>query len=186
MNANGINIASGSTIDPQYFFHFCTFQNGASGGTLLKKYNNQASWINSPIFPTNTWGSSYNVYHSPTAGSLDIQNASGGFFGAAFEDDPGGRIFWTNISPDPTIAHSPLPPIMPQKFSQPLCCVGNIPALQTLPIPLVYIVKMGTDPTMSICQTTYKEGGTRNASDAAPTCTGGGNHILLAKLSPPL
>lgn len=159
MNIHGINIANGSTIDPQYFFHHCTFQNGASGGTLLKKYNSQASWIDSPIFPTNTWGGSYNVYHTPSSGSLDIQNASGGFFGAAYEDDPEGRIFWTNLNPNPTVAHSPQPANNASGILTTTMLSWEYTSTPNYVDPIGYIVKMGTDPTMNVCQTSYKMGG---------------------------
>ena len=99
MDSDGINITGGASIDPLHCFRHCTFQNGISGGTLIKKYNNQTLLVDGAIFPTNTWGGSYNVYHSPTIGSLDFKNAIGAFCGAAYENDPSNRVFWSSSFP---------------------------------------------------------------------------------------
>jgi len=159
MGTNGINIASGAIVDPGNFFHHCTFQNGATGGTLLKFYNTQSSWVDSAIFPTNTWSGSYNVYHSPDAGSITFQNASGGFSGAAFENDTGSRISWTYFSPNPTVAHSPLPVdgATGVAISTMLSWTyTNNPEYTT---PIGYVVRAGTDPTMTVYQESYLVGG---------------------------
>lgn len=95
MNTNGINLLSGSLVDPVYSFHNCTFQNGQSGGRLMSVENNQVFNVNDAIFPTNTWSGAYNVYKAINAGTVNFVLATGGFAGESFDYDPNNRINWT-------------------------------------------------------------------------------------------
>jgi hypothetical protein len=98
MNTNGVNLLSGSLVDPVYSFHNCTFQNGQSGGRLMSVENSQVFNVNDAIFPTNTWSGAYNVYKAVNAGTVNFVLATGGFAGATYEFDPNSRINWTQRS----------------------------------------------------------------------------------------
>lgn len=94
MNSGGINIKSGAIVDPDHSFNNSTFRNGASGGRLLTVNNNQNFTVNNAIFPSNTWGGTYNVYKNINSGIVTFSNATGAFSGSAHEYDPYNRIFW--------------------------------------------------------------------------------------------
>jgi hypothetical protein len=94
MNANGINLGLRTGVDPAYSFHYCTFQNGTPGGTLLRKSNVLELTVNGAVFPENTWGGAYNVYHGNQMGALSFENATGAFAGEAYENDPYNHVFW--------------------------------------------------------------------------------------------
>ncbi len=98
MDDHGIWVKSGAIIDPAIPLNYCTFKNGAAGGSLLTIENNQDIVIQDVIFPDNTWGSSYNVYKSVNAGSVNFMYATGGFSGENYDYDPYSRINWTNRS----------------------------------------------------------------------------------------
>jgi len=94
----GVYIAPGATVNPSYSFTNCEFRNGMSGPTtLLSIENDQDIIIENAVFPTNTWGGQYNVRKLVDAGSVTFVNATGGFAGEAFENDPYNRIFWNNV-----------------------------------------------------------------------------------------
>ncbi|MDZ4181507.1 MAG: hypothetical protein U1B83_01425, partial [Candidatus Cloacimonadaceae bacterium] len=96
LNANGINMGLRVFVDPVYSFNYCVFQNSAAGGTLIRKTSIQEFTVTGAIFPTNTWGGAYNVYHSLSGGSITFIEASGGFSGANWENDPFGSIHWVS------------------------------------------------------------------------------------------
>ncbi len=161
MDANGINISSGAVVNssPLYSFYACTFQNGAAGGTLFKKSSTQEVNISNAVFPTNTWSGAYNVYHSPTAGSITFNNASGGFYGQTYENDPGNRIHWVNESPNPTVAHSPLPANNATDVLTSTMLSWEYTSTPNFADPIGYIVKLGTDPMLNVCLEGYTVGG---------------------------
>lgn len=94
MNTNGIYIQSGAEVDPGAAFNHCTFQNGASGGYLLRIDNAQNLTLNGVVFPSNSWTGAGNVKKSVNSGILSFIAYSGGFSGAAYESDPYNRINW--------------------------------------------------------------------------------------------
>ena len=98
MGSNGINIQPGGIIDPFYPFNYCTFQNGAAGGRLLTINNNQDFNVTEAVFPTNTWGGLYNVGKTINAGTVNFIDATGGFAGELYENDPYGRINWGGLT----------------------------------------------------------------------------------------
>jgi hypothetical protein len=98
MGTNGVNLKVTSHVDPLYPFNHCTFQNGASGGRLMTISNTESFTVNGAIFPTNTWGGSYNVYKNSTSGTVNFLSATGGFAGAAFEYDPNSLVNWTTLT----------------------------------------------------------------------------------------
>jgi len=95
---NGLYLKSGSHVNPVYPFHYCTFQNGASGGRLITISNTETFTSNGTIFPANTWSGSYNVYKNSTSGTVNFLGATGGFAGAAFEYDPYNLVNWTTLA----------------------------------------------------------------------------------------
>ena len=95
MNTAGVNLLSGSLVDPINSFNFCTFRNGQSGGRLISIENNQTFNVESAVFPTNTWSGAYNVYKSVNAGMVNFIMATGPFSGESFDYDPYNRVNWT-------------------------------------------------------------------------------------------
>ncbi len=94
MNTNGINLLSGSLVDPGFSFNYCTFQNGQAGGRLMSVENNQVFSVENAVFPTNTWSGAYNVYKAVNAGTVNFITATGGFAGESFDFDPNNRVNW--------------------------------------------------------------------------------------------
>ncbi len=94
MSNGGLNIQPGAAVDPGHPLNHCTFRNGAPGGSLLTINNNQTFEVHNALFPANTWGGSYNVTKTNDQGEVYFVNASGGFAGTSFENDPFGRVFW--------------------------------------------------------------------------------------------
>jgi hypothetical protein len=92
--AGGVNVKSGATIDAAHAFTGCTFQDGATGGSLLTIDNNQVLNIPYAVFPANTWGGSYNVTKSLNQGNVTFLGYSGNFAGEDFDNDPNNRISW--------------------------------------------------------------------------------------------
>ncbi len=106
MSSNGLNIKAGATISPSSPFNNSVFRNGQAGGTLLTINNNQVVTVSNAEFPANTWGGSYNVTKTINNGEVHFADASGGFAGTPFENDPFSRVFWG----DELLTHSiPLP-----------------------------------------------------------------------------
>ncbi len=99
MDADGVNIQPGALVDPNHAFYGCAFRYGQAGGTLLTINNSQDIWLIYAHFPTNTWGSAHNVAKTVDQGSLHFILAQEPFSGAAFEQDPYYRIFWTGSIP---------------------------------------------------------------------------------------
>ncbi|MBN1338471.1 MAG: hypothetical protein JXA03_04060 [Bacteroidales bacterium] len=97
MRTNGVYIRSGAIVSPTNSFNNCTFRNGIAGGRLMVVQSNQTFDVNNAVFPTNTWGGTYNVYKSVNAGQVNFISATGGFSGPAFEYDPNNRINWTGF-----------------------------------------------------------------------------------------
>ncbi|MCB0822079.1 MAG: exo-alpha-sialidase [Bacteroidales bacterium] len=105
MDFLGVYLLPGSLVESTASFDGCTFRQGqAAGGSSLITLNGDHYFTaNNVNFPTNTWGSSYNVWKSPgTGGGVNFVNAFGGFDGQAFEWDPESRVGWTdgNLSLD--------------------------------------------------------------------------------------
>ncbi|MFZ4523012.1 MAG: GEVED domain-containing protein [Bacteroidales bacterium] len=94
MDANGINFLAGSLVDPANAFTRCTFQNGASGGTLLKFNNSQVMTIRNAVFPANTWTGASNVSKTVNAGHVYFVDFSGAFSGEAFDGDSFNLLDW--------------------------------------------------------------------------------------------
>jgi len=91
----GVYLAPGAVVNPNYSFSNCEFRNGMSGSTaLLTVDNDQDIIIENAVFPANTWGGQYNVRKLVDAGSVTFVNATGDFAGSVFENDPFDRIFW--------------------------------------------------------------------------------------------
>jgi hypothetical protein len=96
MNTNGVNIKSGALVEAAKPFNNCTFRLGQSGGRLMTIQNNQTFYVEDAVFPTNTWGGTYNVYKSVSVGQVYFVTATGGFAGESFDYDPNNRIHWIN------------------------------------------------------------------------------------------
>lgn len=95
LNINGINIKTGSSVDPEHSLDYCTFRYGVSGGRMLTINNNQTFSVYGAVYPANTWSGAYNVYKSGTAGVVTFYNASGGFSGEGYDYDPNNLINWS-------------------------------------------------------------------------------------------
>lgn len=100
MTANGVNVKNGALVNTTDPFKNCTFQNGASGGTLLTLNSNQTLNIDNAVFPTNTWSGTNNVKKTMNWGTVNFNLATGAFSGAAFEADTYNRINWLGGNPD--------------------------------------------------------------------------------------
>jgi hypothetical protein len=98
MDVYGINIANAALVDLSNAFHHCTIANGAPGGKLLTINNSQTIIVTGAVFPSNNWSGAYNVSKNIDQGSVYFIDASGGFMGEAYENDPTGRIFWPSGS----------------------------------------------------------------------------------------
>jgi len=97
MNANGIYIKPGATVDPSGAFYNCTFSDGAPGGTLLTIDNDQELEIENATFFSNGKNAMFNVRKSVDAGIVTFINAGGNFAGSDYEDDPFNRIIWDGV-----------------------------------------------------------------------------------------
>jgi hypothetical protein len=102
MTFNGLFVQQGATVDPAHAFKGCTFQDGASSGTLLTINNNQTLTVRNTVFPTNTWSGSSNVSKTLNQGHLYFVDFSGGFSGEAYDNDAFNLIDWV-----PTLAATP-------------------------------------------------------------------------------
>jgi hypothetical protein len=92
MNANGLYVHNGATVDVAHAFKGCTFQDGSVA--LLIIDNNQVLTIRNAVFPTNTWGGSYNAGKTINQGHLYFVDYSGGFSGESFDYDPFNLVDW--------------------------------------------------------------------------------------------
>jgi len=102
MGVNGINVKAGALVDSEHSFNNCRFQNGLSGGTLLTLNNSQTLNVYDAVFPTNTWGSTYNVTKNVILGSVNMINATGAFAGENYDLDNANRINWYALPQVPT------------------------------------------------------------------------------------
>lgn len=102
MDANGINLANGSTLHPINNFSDVSFNNGPSGGRYLKigdlSGSLQKFTISGTSFLSNPGGGAYNVDKSNSTDSLNFDMATGVFSGASYELDPGNVVSWTNAT----------------------------------------------------------------------------------------
>lgn len=94
LDVNGVHIYNNGLIDDVNSLNNCTFQNGETGGTLLRINTNQVINIENAHFPENTWGSNNNVTKTTTIGDITMTNATGDFSGEGFENDPNNLITW--------------------------------------------------------------------------------------------
>jgi hypothetical protein len=94
MNANGVNLLSGSLVDPDFSFRRCTFRNGPAGGTLLRAHNSQSIIIREAVFPTNAGGGAYNVTKTVRTGHVYFLDYSGIFSGESYDNDAYNLIDW--------------------------------------------------------------------------------------------
>ena len=94
MGVNGVVLNAGSVLDLAHAFKGCTFQDGASGGTLLAINNSQIMTIRNAVFPTNTWGGASNVTKVPNTGHVYFVDYSGAFSGEAFDADSWNLVDW--------------------------------------------------------------------------------------------
>jgi hypothetical protein len=99
MDTHGVNITETGLLYGTNTFNNCTFQNGASGGTLLQINNDEDLVINGANFPDNTWAGNYNVTKTSDQGIISFSNVTGDFAGPAFENDPYSRIDWGAMIP---------------------------------------------------------------------------------------
>lgn len=102
MDANGIFLDSLSTLDEEFSFNGCYFQNGSWGGTLLNINCQENMTIWYATFPTNTWGSAYNVSRSQSLGTITFRNYGGAFSGDTYDYNPHNNIIWGALTPPDT------------------------------------------------------------------------------------
>lgn len=103
LGPNGIFLKPGSTVDAANSLNYCTFYGYPSvGANLLTLNNSQDITITSAKFPSNIWNGAHNACKTVNGGSVNFINASGGYSGAACEQDPYGRINWISAGPDIT------------------------------------------------------------------------------------
>lgn len=163
MDANGIFLSNNSSVDNLYALRNCTFRNGASGGTLIKKFSTQIIDVDNAVFPTNTWNGSYNAYHSAASGRINFYGPTGGFVGTTYENDPNSRIFWYRS--DPAAAHTPSPQHNATNVPASTHLGWTYTAVQDYATPVAFNVRIGIDPTM-------------NDYDEVPVVGGVGSHLI--------
>jgi hypothetical protein len=93
MNTAGVNVKPGATVDPVKAFANCIFQNGQSGGRLITINNNQTLLLSNVSFPGST--GNFNVSKTEDEGVVVLNEYSGAFAGASWEQDNYNRIHWT-------------------------------------------------------------------------------------------
>ncbi|MHC1707709.1 MAG: dockerin type I repeat-containing protein [Bacteroidales bacterium] len=93
MDSQGIELGSGTDVHPLHSFTYCTFRHGQPGGTLLNLHS-QNMIAQHVHFPTNAWGSSYNVSKSSANGIARFICYTGDFSGETHENDPNNTIHW--------------------------------------------------------------------------------------------
>jgi hypothetical protein len=94
MDANGLWVTTGATVEEPFTFHGCTFRNGASGGTLLRLDNSQVMTVRNATFPSNAGGGASNVRKSVAGGRADFVHATGVFAGEAYDNDASNLVNW--------------------------------------------------------------------------------------------
>ncbi|MEI6434337.1 MAG: GEVED domain-containing protein [Bacteroidota bacterium] len=94
MGINGVYVSSTGSVDPAHTFKGCTFQDGATGGSLLTINNDQVMTIRNAVFPANTWSGNWNVSKALNSGFVYFVDFSGGFSGEAYDNDYWERIIW--------------------------------------------------------------------------------------------
>jgi hypothetical protein len=94
MDANGLWVATGATVEEPFTFHGCTFRYGAGGGTLLRLDNSQVMTVRNAVFPSNAGGTASNVRKSVAAGRADFVHATGIFAGEAYDNDVSNLVNW--------------------------------------------------------------------------------------------
>ncbi len=99
MDANGVNVHGGATIDPDHSLDHCTFRNGSAGGTLLTVNNDQYIEVVGAEFPANTWFGTFNVAKTVDDGGVTFTGESGDFAGSYHEYDGFERINWSGDVP---------------------------------------------------------------------------------------
>jgi len=101
MNAYGVNIKTGAIVNSSYPMHYCMYQNGIAGGTLLTVNNAQTLTMNMVYFYSGV--SLYNVTKTNNQGTVHFTSPNGNFYGGNYENDPDSRIFWgTDLERVPT------------------------------------------------------------------------------------
>ena len=93
LDAGGLQVQVGATVEEPFTFHGCTFRNGTAGGTLLDLQNSQALRIQNAVFPINPGGGASNV-RKAKLGRADFVHATGVFAGEAYDDDFSNLIDW--------------------------------------------------------------------------------------------
>ncbi len=95
MGIQGLYLKLGSQVTGDNQFLNCRFRYGHPGGSLLTIDNGRNLGLVNVDFPSNTWGSAYNVYKMNNVGYVNFANATGLFAGEAHELDPYGKVFWS-------------------------------------------------------------------------------------------
>jgi hypothetical protein len=100
MNTAGVNVKPGAHVEPVKSFTNCIFRNGQSGGRLLTLDNNQTLLMGNVSFPGSS--GNFNVSKTVDEGVVVLNDYSGAFAGASWEQDEHNRIHWTG-EPSPNI-----------------------------------------------------------------------------------
>ncbi|MBW6514229.1 MAG: hypothetical protein K0B87_05680 [Candidatus Syntrophosphaera sp.] len=95
MGIQGLYLKLGSQVQGDNQFLNCRFRYGHPDGSLLTINNTQNLGLLNVDFPSNTWGSAYNVYKMNNRGCVNFAGATGLFAGEANECDPYGKVFWS-------------------------------------------------------------------------------------------
>ena len=94
LDAGGLQVQSGATVEEPFTFHGCTFRYGTAGGTLLDLQSSQALTIRNAVFPSNAGGGASNVRKTVRLGRADFVRATGVFAGETYDDDSYNLIDW--------------------------------------------------------------------------------------------
>lgn len=94
LDAGGLQVQNGATVEEPFTFHGCTFRYGTAGGTLLDLQNSQSFTIRNAVFPSNAGSGASNVRKTVRLGRADFVRATGIFAGETYDDDPFNLIDW--------------------------------------------------------------------------------------------
>ena len=93
MDAAGISVPAGATVDSANSFCDCTFLHGALSGPMLKIENGQDLVLTNVSF-VGTAG--YNIEKTGATGSISVTGGDGGRWGEDYDSDPNNLISWTD------------------------------------------------------------------------------------------
>ena len=91
MDADGISIAAGATIDATDNFSYCSFDHGSLAGPMLKVENSLVDTLVGLVF---AGSAGYNIEKTGATGHLAVLGGGGSMWGESFDNDPDNLVDW--------------------------------------------------------------------------------------------